>query len=198
MEATAYLPTTAATVELGNLPSDFKDFRGLPYWTDDLGTTWHLRAISHSREEVLRAYGIGVGDTGQPTILLVEEPAGSATWSLEVYPIPDGLAVTSDGEYPIQLPYWAYLPTPTTNDWFTDNAEEFLVYAATAEGFALLQDPGNYQFWRLKAFGAFWDQRRMAGGELKRAISRDKGMRLSSVYGIVPRVGARGVGIAVK
>jgi hypothetical protein len=136
-----------------------------------------------SEEQVRRAFNVDPNrDVGMPQVLLhrvltaVGDPIDDQVW--EVYPIPDGLANTSNGEYTIRVPYWSYLPVPTTSDWFTDNATEYLVAKATAEAFLLNWDEPRYVAWLTKA-GTM--QRGGATGLLGRVINRDKQFRLSNV-----------------
>lgn len=183
-EAVATKTTTLNTASIGTIPSDFKDYRGRPWHTDDLGVNRHLLSVTHSEEEVRRQYNSDTNrDTGEPKLLLHKAPTtpgdaiSSHIW--EVYPIPDGLAQTSNGEYTIKIPYWAYLAFPSTSDWFTLNADEYLVAKATAEAFLLNWDEARYAAWLAKA-GTI-----QAGlgptGILARVISRDKHFRLSNV-----------------
>ena len=196
MEALASVTTTASDPSLGAIGlENFKDYRGDPYWTDDLGVTRFLK-VTHSEAEVRAGFNqdttLGIGP---PRVLLHTAPTapGDAIedhiW--RVYPVPDGLALTSDGEYPITVPYWSWLAAPTTSDWFTNNAEPFILNAATAASFALNWDEPRYSFWRLRAYGPQWDARGLMGGDLLRAVQTDKRFKFSGVSTLVPYTGAR-------
>lgn len=158
----ASLPTTVDTSTLAAIPSDFKSYRGRPYYTDDLGDTFRLW-ISQDKEEVLSAFSIAATDIGDPRVLLETE---DETW--EVYPIADGLANTTDGEYPIVVPYWKYLTFPSSTDWFTVNADWFLTFWATAEAFMVDWDEQHAAVWFSRAENEYRkllkvDARRRAG-----------------------------------
>lgn len=131
---------------------------------------------------------------GPPKVLLHRHQASDDSvedveW--KVYPIPDGLANTSDGEYTIQIPYYALISDSSTEDWFTNFATEFLVADAAAEAFAMNWDEQRYLFWHNAAYGPQWDSRGLLGGHLLTAIRLDRQMQLSAVDTMVPYDGAR-------
>lgn len=200
MESLLTAPTTAGDPELGAIPvGRFKDYHGDPFWTDDLGYTGFLK-VTHSEDEVRRRFGQDVvRDIGRPKVLLHRRPeAVGDDISLHhwrVFPIPDGLAQTSDGEYPIRVPYWSYLAVPTTSDWFTDNATEFLVEAATARAFRMNWDEARATYWYTQAYGDLWLARGIIGGSILRAINRDKRFMASSTDTIAPYSGAEVAGL---
>lgn len=199
-EGLATKVTTVGNQDLGTIGlGRFKDYRtgAEPFWTDDRGYTRFLR-VSHDEDEVRRQYiQIYPDGQGPPEVLLHRAPqaVGEAV-SLHhwfVFPIPDGLAVTATGEYTIRIPYWSYLLAPTTSDWLTDNATQFILNAATSNAFALNWDEARYQFWRARAYGPFYDSQGVIGGDLKRAISRDKQFMVSHVETLVAYPGSSSV-----
>ena len=182
MAALASFATTSGTADLGTLNAAFKDYRAQPFWTDDDGLTRYLRVVM-DEGEVRRAFSQDATlGAGRPLVVLHPHPSSvggeieSAT--LRVYPVPDGLANTSDGEYTIRIPYWSYLAVPTTNDWFTDNAERYLLANATSRAFELNWDEAKALYWR-----------QIAAEELQRAIHRDKRLQVSHINTIVPYAG---------
>lgn len=188
----------------GSPGDNFKSYKRdePPFWTDDNGYTRTLE-VSFNEVEVRRRFS---QDTtlgrGQPQVLLhrhgatyTDEP-GAVEW--KVYPVPDGLAQTSDGEYSIQIPFWRYANFPASFDWFTAHAEEFLINYATAEAFALLRDPGNYLFWRQKAVGPRWDSEGVMGGDLLRVVRTDKAVKTSAIRTLVPYAGARALTVGKR
>lgn len=185
---------------VGGSPGEFfKDYNHneRPFYTDDFGVTRYLR-ISMNEGEVRAAFiqdnDLGLG---APQVLLhrhgaslTSEP-GAVEW--KVYPVPDGLCQTEDGEYPILIPFYRYFAAPATSDWFTANAAEYLVAKATAEAFLLNWDEARYAAWLTKA-GTM--QRGGPTGLLARAINRDKQFRISHVdtLAIYPDVNAPRLG----
>lgn len=176
----------------GGVGSNFKDYIDgeKPFYTDDDGVTRHLQ-ISYNEGEVRRAFSQSTTlGLGPPRVLLhtiADEDTdypGEAEWKL--YPIPDGLANTSTGEYTVQIPYFRYLDAPSTSDWFTVNAELFLLDAATAEAFKLNQDEAKFLLYHVSAFGPLWDQRGIMGGHLLRAVMNDKRQMTSITDTLVP------------
>jgi len=185
MEAeTAQFVTVIATRTVGFVPLvTFKEHRGLPYLVKNDGSTRDL-LLAPDRAAALDVFSLNdPNDKGEPKLLLQGEPTtDKGTRSFEVYPFPDGLSDYSDGEYRIVVPHWRYL-TPlsggTDENWFTTNAEWFLTFLATAEGFYLDWDEARAQMWEARA-GDFSPDGR-AVGEFKRAIGQDKTARLGSV-----------------
>lgn len=183
MEAkTSSLTTTDGSHALSAVPSDFKEYRGKPYVLRDDGTVKRL-LVAPDEKEAFRMYSpTATDDTGEPVVLVDPEPsseAGARTW--DVYPLPDGGADWDDGEYRVVVPYWKYLADLSDDadtNWFTVNAEEYLVAKATSEAFFLNWDAEKGAYWEQKA--AIWR---------REAIDIDKMLRFSQVETLVPYQG---------
>lgn len=147
MEANqAYLTTTGSrTLTPSVLPVNFKEYRGKTVYTQNLGGSRELDVVS-GRDAVLRRWS--TTDIGDPHQLMVD------TGVLEVWPLPDGISDYTDGQYRINMPYWAYL-TDLSNDadinWFTTNAVQYIINWATSEGFALDWDDKRADKWEVRA-----------------------------------------------
>lgn len=163
--------TVVDTRELNAKPSNFKEYFGDPYYQEYTTGKTRPMGVINSRSD-MRGY-FSTLDRGYPQFLLEAEPsdAGVRTW--EVWPLPDGQSDWDDEEYRIYVPYYRYLPalsTDTSTNWFTENAEEYIVYMAQGE-----------------AFGVDWDEERMAlwlqRGQQKFAeiVKRDKVAKLSKM-----------------
>ena len=193
-EETSVLVTATATRVLSATPSDFKEFRGLPYEIMADGTVRELMNPAN-RVAVLREYGDtrgGEADTevmsGPPKAVLLSEPTDElGTTNLEVYPLPDGLSLyanTSAGQYRIVVPYWKYLTVLSANgdtNWFTVNADEYIKYQAASEGFFHDHDEERGTFWAQKAAQQWND-----------ILLRDKYLKLSGVRELWPSGNAAG------
>ena len=180
---TAQLTTTVATRPLSTaVASDFKEFRGLPYLVTDSGSTRDL-LLAANRAAVLDRFSLDdANDKGEPKLLLDPEPNDLGARTLQVFPFPDGLSDWSGGEYRIVVPYWRYvaaLDEGADANWFTNNAEWYLSFQATAEAFYLDWDEVRGQLWETRA-GAFAPDGR-AVGEFGRVLRQDKLSRLGSV-----------------
>ncbi len=182
---TAVTSTSLATRDLMVLPSNFKSPRGKPYeiWND--GNTQDLN-WGANREAVYDLFTHSdANDKGPPEVLLISEPDDeSGTANIEVYPYPDGNSDYVDGEYRIVIPYWKWLTAlsgDSDQNWFTNNAEHYLVAKATARGFAL-----NWDEERM----AVWEQ--LAAGELRKVLKKDKRRSMGFVTHLIVRKGARG------
>lgn len=164
------------------VPSDFKDYRGNPARTDNLGGVVPV-LVAPNRENAELMFGRdSTTDIGAPEYILDGEPDAQGVRSWEVFPFPDGASDFSDGEYRILIPYWRFLPAlsaDTDTNWFTNNANEFLVADATANAFSI-----NWDLER----SAEWSARAQAFAQ--EAISLDKRFRMSGFRTLVPHTGA--------
>lgn len=156
MKGSTKFQTILQTRALGTLPNDYKERRKEGYWLDTIGaptfTRWytsHEGAIERFSPQELKSPAVTITDQGQPQILTIATPIYQAATSVdgpqnvEVWPLPDanGYDVLPDGvtkTYTIYVPYWRYLPALVgTNDtnWFTENAEQYIVAQALGHGF---------------------------------------------------------------
>ncbi len=189
MEAlTTAATTAAATRVLSAAPSDFKEFRGDPYYVEDDGDRVDM-AIAPDREAAERAFSVDdTNDIGEPCLLLLSEPSDDdGTRNFEVFPYSDGASDYSDGEYRVRVPYWKYLADLSADDdsnWFTVNAVDYVVFKATADGF--------WKDWDEER-ATVWEQR--AASEKARVIKADKLLRMSTTDTLAVHKGARAVKI---
>lgn len=182
MRADVTYTTVAATRDLGDLPTDFKQFRGLPFYTNNDGSTSNM-ALANSLADVHLSYDDAT--EGPPSVLMPQAPeTESGTTPLHVWPLPDDLSDYSDGEYRITVPYWKYLTalsSASQSNWFTNNAEMYLVFRATAEAFDINHDDANFAKYVTKA-----------NAEFAKVMRADKLQSLLGVDTLVPRYrGAR-------
>lgn len=111
---------------------------------------------------------------GPPRFIALGEPSDvSNTRQFLVYPLPDDLSLYTTapaGAYRIRIPYIKLLPdlTGSQSNWFTANAEEFIIYAACSIGFYFNHD---------EARGDIWLKR--AAQEVQDVIARDKNESIS-------------------
>lgn len=193
---TAVLTTTEHTRLLTTQPTDWFRWRDVPYRIEVEGRARPL-TILDSRADANRLFSTTAGGehtpaniAGPPEALLISEPTSvSGAADIEVYPLPDGLSTYANGEYRIQIPYWKYLPAlsgDTDTNWFTENADEFIVYQATADAFFLNWDSNS---------GTLWQQR--AAAKQADAITLDKKARWSGIttLHVSPRAGGGNYGV---
>lgn len=167
--------TTVATRVLTAIPARFKEFRGEPWYETDDGFIVRM-VLASSRE----AIWVEVDDEaeGFPRFLLDGLSDDAGTRNVEVYPLPDGNSDYGDGEYRITIPYWRYVPELSADadtNWFTVNAEEWLVEKATAEAFLIDWDEERAAMWLQKAEAS-----------KKRVVKLDKVSRVAHVRTLVP------------
>jgi hypothetical protein len=183
MEAeTGQTETASGSHTLLAVPDNFKEFRGKPYEVLSDGTTRDL-LVGSSREAILDVYPLAdANDIGEPGAILDAEPTDAdGARDFEVYPFPDTASDWSNGNYRIVIPYWRYLAVLSGNtdtNWFTNNAEEYIIFKATAEAFYLDWDEQRASVWETKAAGQFQriltiDKRARLGGLRTLRISLD-------------------------
>ncbi len=150
MEADFSGTTTAGSNILGAIPTGFKEYRGRPYLTTFTGTEKKLNTIGKIQDLFP---DIMLTTTGEPQVVLMYT-ANFVSANFLVYPIPDGNSDYVSGEYSVVVPYWAYTPALVGNsdtNWFTENAERFIVEWATSQAFGLDWDTEHEAFALQKA-----------------------------------------------
>lgn len=159
---------------LTTLPTNFKEWRGNPYWVDNDGRVKNM-VIYTERSDVTRRFGVDTStDIGEPEGLLISEPDDDRVANIEVWPLPDGLSQWSDGEYRIYIPYYRFLPllsSDSDSNWITDSdqGEEYTIAQATADAFPIDWDEER---------AAIWSQ--IAANKRRGCIIEDKQLRLSA------------------
>lgn len=175
-----YTTTVDTRVLSATLPSGWKSLRDPPFYTrDDEFVTTQEMGHAVSAHDMRRMYA--EEDDGAPDFLLFDPEDES----VKVYPLPDGGSDYDDGEYRITVPYWKYSDTLVNNadtNWFTDNAEWYLVFFAAAEGMLFNRDHEE---------ASLYFQR--AQEELSQKVRTNKETQSRRPRMLVPRTGAYGV-----
>lgn len=166
---------------LGAVPTDWKAWNGRPYYVEDLGSI-HWLTIAPDRGNV--EYYRNTDDTGPPRFILQAETDINGVGNFEIFPFPDGLADYTDGEYRVEVPYWRYLPrlvADADTNWFLqqDDAIQYIIREATANGFELNEDDIRSDRWVLRQKATYND-----------IVMLDKHRWLSGMDTLVPHLGA--------
>ncbi len=173
MEAELSLTTneeaSPANLLTAAVPALFKELRGKPYEVNSQGKARALEVIS--LRDAIERYG---ADTGMPQVLVEMgiDPV-AYTRTLYLFPAPDGASLYDDGEYRIKVPYYSYtaaLSGSADTNWFVENAYDYIVKSASAEGFGKNWDYEGMQVWAT-----------LAKGEEQDVILRDKRERLGAM-----------------
>lgn len=174
--STAVLTTSPSTNTLAQVPSDFLRFRKEPpHIIDNHGNVIEL-GVAPSLQAAEREFGsIAGGEFNvnelhrRPLVIAFSEPSNVANArNFLVYPMSDQLSLYTTapaGEYRIRIPYIKLLPdlTGTQENWFSSNAEEYIVYGACSIGFYFNHDEQRGQLWLQRA-----------GAEVQDVLARDK------------------------
>lgn len=148
--------TVASTRKLVNQPSDWKETRDRPYLRIGQGGLIDTSRIDWAPSlDWLFIEGFRLDDTsetGDPTYILEEQISDSAV-EFWLWPFSDSSSQWNDGEYRIVIPYWKFLAdlSGTQTNWFTDNAEDYIVAKATAMGFSVNWDDARAAPWEARA-----------------------------------------------
>ena len=179
MEALASGTTAASTRALMAVPADFKELRGNKAWyvTEDQGNLQRIRIIKS--KEALIPIAISELAVGVPKVVLEGVPSsGLSVRNFEVYPLSDGLSDYGDGQYRVRIPYYKYLADLSADgdtNWFTENAEDWIINQATSEGFAMDWDEQRMTFWAQRAATEYND-----------VVKADKMQYLAGIETLVP------------
>jgi len=167
MEASFALTTTAGTRTLGAKPNDWKESRANPWLhRGSHGAQTIEWAVSQHQMHYLFSED-DPNDKGAPAFIL------EGVSDVSVYPYPDGSSQWGDGEYRVNIPYWAYFPAlaaDTATNWFTENLDWGLVFFAAAEGMDFNREEKRAQYYRQRASQEFTRvQRQDARSRTRRA-----------------------------
>lgn len=175
MEQTQVFVTTPGSLTLGTLPR-FKEYKDKgPYMLRQ--RTVAKRFLTALEPDARMAVLNDVDLPDEPQFVL-NTIADDGSTTLTIAPYPDSNSDWDDGNYRIVVPYYAYtakLVNDGDTNWFTENAEDYIVAQATARGFQLDWDYDSMALWLQDASRILAD--------VKKA---DKMQRLSSVDTLVP------------
>jgi hypothetical protein len=175
--------TTDVDADPNNLlvarPSDFKGYRGQPFVRVQYGRNRVLDVLDNRGVAELR-YGRDPDESqGCPKAIYEDIPTDILSASSFYFaPFPDGASDWDDGEYRIVIPYWKYLPALVADgdeNWFTENADEWLVNRATGEAFMLNEDEQRATIWLQRAQTV-----------LKELLDAEAERRMSGITHLVP------------
>ena len=167
--------TVAATRALAVVPSDWKEARGNPWYVPN--TAGPIRPMKYSANRPAVQSVVNPTDTGYPRFLLESEPTDAGARNLEIWPLSDSRSDYSGGQYRIYVPYWRFLPALSAGadtNWFTVNAEEYLIHVATGQAFSLNWDESRLVLWT-----------QLGENKYNQAVKRDKMARLAGVNTLV-------------
>jgi len=176
MEVSTSFTTTVGSLALGTI-ANFKEYRDKgPYMLRQYAKARKLLTVLDT--DVDQAVLSDVLYPKEPEFILNSVNQSSGVWTFTLAPYPDDLSDWSDGNYRIVIPtynYTAALVADGDSNWFTNNANDYIVYKATAEGFGRDWDYDSMALWLQRAKEKL--------DEIKKA---DKMNRLSSVDTLVP------------
>lgn len=170
--------TVVGERSLGTVPSNWKEWRGDPYWTENSGAKHGL----YKFPDLDTARGMwDTDEESEPEGLAEALPSDDGTVAMNVYPLPPGWSDYPDGEYRITVPYWKYLPALSADadtNWLTVEGEEWIEAQATYYGFAKDWDEDRQKEWEVNAAKAWKD-----------LLLRDKYKHMSLMDTLIPKDG---------
>lgn len=175
MEQVQTFTTTSGSVSLGSL-SRFKEYKDKgPYLLRQRSVA---KRFLTALEPDARMAVLSDADLPDEPQFIINTIGNDGSTTLTIAPYPDTNSDWDDGNYRIVVPYYAYTAKLVANgdtNWFTENAEDYIISQATARGFQLDWDYESMALWLQDAEKLFQ--------EVKKA---DKMQRLSSVDTLVP------------
>lgn len=178
MEASVSMVTTEGSlIPTPNTIENFKEYRDKgPYMLQYL--TKAKRYITISAPDAAMAALADANLPEEPAFLLNSVDVDTGITNFTIHPYPDALSDWPDGDYRIIVPHYVYTPDLSADgdqNWFTNNAADYIERKAAGE-----------------AFGLDWDYNSMAlllqeaDKKLRQIRKADKLNRLSSVDTFVP------------
>lgn len=185
----------------------WKEPRGNPYYVLQIGDTRELVWIPNRTFAYRQWSAFNTFSIGPPRMLLIGEPSNTTVpdpsnqdllmnnLNVEVFPAPDGMSdwnTAPGGEYRINVPYWGYQPPMTADadqNWFTLNANSFLIDFATCRGFQLDWDEARAALWYRSAWGEKFDGSNLStvGGWARVTLNRDRSIAFAPGRTLIPR-----------
>ncbi len=186
MKAEVEFTTVDVTQKLGNVPARFKETRDRPYLREGQAGVLGTRPLDElaSLEEALRDFPLDYTNVaGRPQAILREYDDDNTQDEFWVFPYPDTSSQWDNGLFRVVIPYWRYpvVLTAGQTSYQADNWEEYLVNAATAEGFSLSWAEDRGAKWAVKA-----------ESELRLLIKADKRAKLTRVTHLSVHTGVFG------
>jgi len=182
--------TTVSSNALGSFPTGWKARRNKPYIVYNARGTSVIDWLDSEGEIVTRFQEGDPNDIGTPKYIW-DDPSDV----LEVFPAANNLSDYSDGNWRLTLPYWGKtteLVNPTDTNWFTDNADEYLINFALANAFLMMREEERaLVFSRIAGYDVSSGEY-LNTGELKRIVNEDKRRRFSSGQTLAVRSGVFG------
>lgn len=175
-EDSAIFTTVVGSLALGSI-ANFKELKDeVPYIFKRYGKGFPITVSPLS--ETAKAVLLNSDYPGHPEIVFFSISPSTGDVSFFVAPYPDTNSDWDGGNYQIVIPYHRYAPAlvaDSDTNWFTLNADDYIEYQASAEGFQMDWDNNS---------AALWLQR--ADVKKKEVKKADKMRRLGSVQSLVP------------
>lgn len=176
MESGTQYATSTGNILLGTA-LNFKEYRDQgPYFINDRSRSTRLSVVALT--DVRKAVTLNTSFPSKPEFLFNTVNVNTGVVSFFISPYPDTNSDWPDGNYQIFVPYYAYATVLTDDaetNWFTLNADDYIEYQATAEGFQMDWDYDAMALWLQRA-----DLKKK---EIKKA---DKMNRLGGVDTLIP------------
>lgn len=150
MEGNTQFITTPLVSTLGTILR-FKEFRDRgPYVFQQFAPARQMK-IGVSAGEVAQAWTLNTALPGDMPRWFRYSLDLSNTATILVDPFPDALSDWGDGNYRINVPHYVYSPTFASDadtSWLINNADDYIVFRATAEAFMKDWDYNSLALWK--------------------------------------------------
>lgn len=153
MEAMQSYVTLPNDFRLFGTINNFKEYRDRgPYVLNYLSRS--RRLLTNLDSDVDMATLTNQTLSHSPEFIISTLSPASGDHAFSIRPYPDALSDWPDGNYRINIPYYGYtapLAEPNDDNWFSINANEYIVFKATAEAFMKDWDYQSMSVWLTRA-----------------------------------------------
>lgn len=138
MQDTVEATTSDGVESLVAIPARWKEMRAVPFRLLSDGSYDEVGMITGEEDYHRQFTSTKMTDRGEPRQLYLDREDDD----FKLLPIPDDQGDFGD-DYKFVIPYWRYsvdLSADSDTNWFTDNAEWYLTFAAAGEGMLFNRD----------------------------------------------------------
>lgn len=143
MERTLSIVTTPNVREQVDVPALYKESRSDPFLIRDNGAVDEID-WAPSRSDMIRQYGDdSTVDVGSPQFILEFFDEVEDVTEFHSYPFPDNRSLYGDGNYRLNLPYYALsaaMVADSDSNFIANNASFYVIYRATHYGMLFNRD----------------------------------------------------------
>lgn len=176
MEVETGFSTVVGTLFVGSI-INFKEYRDQGPYVRRMSSPAYLLGVVGDNGDVQRELTLGTSYPSWPKYISNSNADVNNKYNFNIWPYPDALSDWPDGSYQVYIPHYRYsaaLVADADTNWLVNNADDYIIAKATAEGFKKDWDYNAAAVWTQDAENLFMEVR-----------TTDKKLRLSGVTTLV-------------